>query len=208
MSLTESKAKSAKKSTAKSAVSEVESNALKVALEQTAIQAVPLSALVKSPLNVRYIPYTKESVEGLAASISNIGLLQNLIVHTLPDGQLGVAAGGRRFTALQLLVEREVITVDYSVIVKIIPDELVIAASLTENGERKDMHPAEQIVGFRSMAEEGKTPAQIGDLLGYGSRHVQRMLKLAGLAPSILDALAKDELTLLISNFVDAMLPA
>ena len=45
------------------------------------------------------------------------------------------------------------------------------------------------------MAQEGKTPAQIGDLLGYSPRHVQRMLKLADLAPVILDALAEDRIT-------------
>ncbi|ORM90172.1 ParB/RepB/Spo0J family partition protein [Pantoea cypripedii] len=45
------------------------------------------------------------------------------------------------------------------------------------------------------MAEEGKSAAQIGDLLGYQTRHVQRMLKLAGLAPELLDALARDEIT-------------
>ncbi|HAM2689233.1 TPA: ParB/RepB/Spo0J family partition protein, partial [Escherichia coli] len=66
---------------------------------------------------------------------------------------------------------------------------------MTENGHRRDMHPAEQIAGFRAMAQEGKTPAQIGDLLGYSPRHVQRMLKLADLAPVILDALAEDRIT-------------
>ncbi|HGC4442973.1 TPA: ParB/RepB/Spo0J family partition protein, partial [Escherichia coli] len=35
----------------------------------------------------------------------------------------------------------------------------------------------------------------IGDLLGYSPRHVQRMLKLADLAPVILDALAEDRIT-------------
>ena len=45
------------------------------------------------------------------------------------------------------------------------------------------MHPAEQISGFRTLSEQGKTPAQIGDQLGYSSRHVQRMLKLANLCP-------------------------
>ncbi len=30
---------------------------------------------------------------------------------------------------------------------------------MTENGHRRDMHPAEQIAGFRAMAQEGKTPA-------------------------------------------------
>ncbi|KOA22908.1 hypothetical protein AC067_26535 [Escherichia coli] len=78
---------------------------------------------------------------------------------------------------------------------KIIPQELATAASMTENGQRRDMHPAEQIAGFRAMAQEGKTPAQIGDLLGYSPRHVQRMLKLADLAPVILDALAEDRIT-------------
>ncbi|STU46143.1 DNA-binding protein [Klebsiella pneumoniae] len=57
------------------------------------------------------------------------------------------------------------------------------------------MHPSEQIAGFRTLAEQGKTPAQIGDLLGFGTRHVQRMLKLTELAPEILEALAKDEIT-------------
>ena len=78
---------------------------------------------------------------------------------------------------------------------KVIPQELATAASMTENGHRRDMHPAEQIAGFRAMAQEGKTPAQIGDLLGYSPRHVQRMLKLADLAPVILDALAEDRIT-------------
>ncbi|STH63957.1 transposase-like protein [Escherichia coli] len=79
--------------------------------------------------------------------------------------------------------------------VKVILQELATAASMTENGHRRDMHPAEQIAGFRAMAQEGKTPAQIGDLLGYSPRHVQRMLKLADLAPVILDALAEDRIT-------------
>ncbi|WP_077891875.1 ParB/RepB/Spo0J family partition protein, partial [Escherichia coli] len=84
---------------------------------------------------------------------------------------------------------------DWPVRVKVIPQELATAASMTENGHRRDMHPAEQIAGFRAMAQEGKTPAQIGDLLGYSPRHVQRMLKLADLAPVILDALAEDRIT-------------
>lgn len=37
----------------------------------------------------------------MADSIEAIGLLQNLVVHNLPDGRCGVAAGGRRLKALQ-----------------------------------------------------------------------------------------------------------
>ncbi|EJH1686678.1 ParB/RepB/Spo0J family partition protein [Escherichia coli] len=168
---------------------------LSALLAQTVEVSVPLASLIKSPLNVRTVPYSAESVSELAESIKGVGLLQNLVVHTLPGDRYGVAAGGRRLAALNMLAERGILTADWPVRVKIIPQELATAASMTENGHRRDMHPAEQIAGFRAMVQEGKTPAQIGDLLGYSPRHVQRMLKLADLAPVILDALAEDRIT-------------
>ncbi|HHE5057981.1 TPA: ParB/RepB/Spo0J family partition protein [Escherichia coli] len=168
---------------------------LSALLAQTEEVSVPLASLIKSPLNVRTVPYSVESVSELAESIKGVGLLQNLVVHTLPGDRYGVAAGGRRLAALNMLAERGILTADWPVRVKVIPQELATAASMTENGHRRDMHPAEQIAGFRAMAQEGKTPAQTGDLLGYSPRHVQRMLKLADLAPVILDALAEDRIT-------------
>ena len=169
--------------------------ALSALLAQTEEVSVPLDSLIKSPLNVRTVPYSAESVSELAESIKGVGLLQNLVVHALPGDRYGVAAGGRRLAALNMLAERGILPADWPVRVKVIPQELATAASMTENGQRRDMHPAEQIAGFRAMAQEGKTPAQIGDLLGYSPRHVQRMLKLADLAPVILDALAEDRIT-------------
>ncbi len=193
MSVTEFKVKTVRKSSRKS--SKEQETALSALLAKTEEVSVPLASLIKSPLNVRTVPYSAESVSELADSIKGVGLLQNLVVHTLPGDRYGVAAGGRRLAALNMLAERGIIPADWPVRVKIIPQELATAASMTENGHRRDMHPAEQIAGFRAMAQEGKTPAQIGDLLGYSPRHVQRMLKLADLAPVILDALAEDRIT-------------
>ncbi|HAF7113494.1 TPA: ParB/RepB/Spo0J family partition protein [Salmonella enterica] len=196
MSVTNSNAKSAVKTSrkAKNAAS-ASDTVLSAVLAQTEEQHVSLSALVKSPQNVRIVPYSAESVRELADSVKGIGLLQNLVVHALPDGLYGVAAGGRRLAAMNLLATENTIPPDWPVRVKVVPDNLATAASLTENGQHLEMHPAEQIAGFRAMAAEGKTPAQTGDLLGYSPRHVQRMLKLAGLAPVILEALAADKIT-------------
>ncbi|EHZ0668316.1 ParB/RepB/Spo0J family partition protein [Escherichia coli] len=193
MSVTKSEPKSTRKASRKPA--KTQETVLSALLAQTEEVSVPLASLIKSPLNVRTVPYSAESVSELADSIKGVGLLQNLVVHTLPGDRYGVAAGGRRLAALNMLAERGIIPADWPVRVKIIPQELATAASMTENGHRRDMHPAEQIAGFRAMAQEGKTPAQIGDLLGYSPRHVQRMLKLADLAPVILDALAEDCIT-------------
>ncbi|ENC7538845.1 ParB/RepB/Spo0J family partition protein [Salmonella enterica subsp. enterica serovar Brandenburg] len=196
MSVTNSNAKSAVKTSRKAKNAASASNTvLSAVLAQTEEQHVPLSALVKSPQNVRIVPYSAESVRELADSIKGIGLLQNLVVHALPDGLYGVAAGGRRLAAMNLLATENTIHPDWPVRVKVVPDNLATAASLTENGQHLEMHAAEQIAGFRAMAAEGKTPAQTGDLLGYSPRHVQRMLKLAGLAPVILEALAADKIT-------------
>ncbi|NZC25578.1 ParB/RepB/Spo0J family partition protein [Escherichia coli] len=193
MSVTESKVKTERKSSRKPA--KTQETVLSALLAETEEVSGPLASLIKSPLNVRTVSYSAESVSELAESIKGVGLLQNLVVHALPGDRYGVAAGGRRLAALNMLAERNILPADWPVRVKVIPQELATAASMTENGHRRDMHPVEQIAGFRAMAQEGKTPAQIGDLLGYSPRHVQRMLKLADLAPVILDALAEDRIT-------------
>lgn len=193
MPVTKCEPETTRKASRKSA--KTQETVLSALLAQTEEVSVPLASLIKSPLNVRTVPYSAESVSELAESIKGVGLLQNLVVHALPGDRHGVAAGGRRLAALNMLAERGIIPADWPVRVKIIPQELATAASMTENGHRRDMHPAEQIAGFRAMAQEGKTPAQTGDLLGYSPRHVQRMLKLADLAPVILDALAEDRIT-------------
>ncbi|STS37086.1 DNA-binding protein [Klebsiella pneumoniae] len=52
---------------------------------------MPLDSLIKSPLNVRTVPYSAESVSELADSIKGVGLLQNLVVHALPGDRYGVS---------------------------------------------------------------------------------------------------------------------
>lgn len=197
MSVTESKAKTAKKASQKKAenMQTLAPDVLKSILDTTPVEYVQVQNLVISDLNARIIPYSQESVRGLAASIAAIGLLHNLVVHDMPDDKSGVACGGRRTTALALLLEDKRIQPDDVVPVKRVSREVAAAASVAENEQRAAMHPAEQITGFRTLAEMGKTPAQIGDELGFGSRHVQRMLKLSGLAPSLLKLLAEDQLT-------------
>ena len=110
MSVTESKAKTERKSSRKPA--KTQETVLSALLAQTEEVSVPLASLIKSPLNVRTVPYSAESVSELADSIKGVGLLQNLVVHALPGDRYGVAAGGRRLAALNMLAERDIIQVD------------------------------------------------------------------------------------------------
>ncbi|SJA21550.1 Uncharacterised protein [Shigella sonnei] len=49
---------------------------LSALLAQTEEVSVPLASLIKSPLNVRTVPYSAESVSELAESIKGVGLLR------------------------------------------------------------------------------------------------------------------------------------
>lgn len=196
MSVAEFKTKASKQSSRKKAspAQDIAPDVLKSILDATPIEYVSIDKLVISDLNARTLPYSKESVRGLAESVATIGLLQNLVVHDMPEGQSGVACGGRRTTALTLLLEENRIRPDDVVPVKRVTRDIAAAASLAENEQRVCMHPAEQITSFRTLAEMGKTASQIGDELGFGSRHVQRMLKLSTLAPSLVKLLAEDKI--------------
>ncbi|WP_367144401.1 ParB/RepB/Spo0J family partition protein [Pantoea stewartii] len=194
MSATESKSKAVKKTSAKN-VSAEQQAAVKAALEAAPVELAPLSAFVVSPLNARTIPYSSESVESLAATIKSVGLLQNLVAHALPDGKMAVAAGGKRLSALNLLCSQQFLNADYPVPFKRVSEDIAALVSYIENAQRSDMHAAEQIASFGTMAEQGKTAEQIGIDMGYSTRHVQRMLKLTNLAPSLLKLLADDHVT-------------
>ncbi|WP_300002417.1 ParB/RepB/Spo0J family partition protein [uncultured Cedecea sp.] len=194
MSVTESKAKTAKKTTRKNEIP-VDSAELESVLEAAEVRMTSFSRLYIGELNSRLIPHTPEEIQEYADSIQAVGLLQNLVVVERGDGRLEVVCGGGRTKGIGLLVEAGLVDPDKDWIAyKAVPLHLARAASMTENGKRKSMHPAEQIIGFRSMSADGNTPAEIGGLLGYSARHVQRMLKLASLAPELLTLLAENKL--------------
>jgi ParB family chromosome partitioning protein len=164
------------------------------ALANVPIEMVPFSQLALSPLNVRKAEPDPAKLQELASSIRVVGVLHNLIVHRLPDGQLGAAAGGRRFRALNILLNDGVISPDYAVPVKTVSDEMAEVVSAIENFQHESMHPADQIMAFASISTSGKTAAEIGGLMGYTTKHVEKFLRLAGMAPVLLEELAEDNI--------------
>ncbi len=157
---------------------------------------VPLGKLVKSDLNVRKRDPKPEAIAELADSIRAVGVLQNLVVCKVKGGKHAVVAGGRRLLALQALREAGDVDDTYPVPCKAVPLADAVVVSLTENGQREEMHPADQIAAFRALSEDGQSAAQIAGLLGYSTRHVQKLLKLAAMHPNLLALLAVDEINL------------
>ncbi|MGP0827977.1 ParB/RepB/Spo0J family partition protein [Serratia sp. CY82423] len=179
---------------------------IEAALAKAVRKTATLGQLVLTDLNVRKKKSSQASIEGLAAAIRSAGLLMNLVVFEMEDGRYGVAAGERRTLALRWLMEQDndadkttpdgIVTDDYPVEVLVVSKAMARVVSMMENSQREQMHPADQVTAFRDLSADGQTPAQIGDLLGFSTRHVQRCLRLATMAPVLLDALADDQITL------------
>ena len=71
-----------------------------------------------------------------------------------------MVAGGRRFAQAKALAAAGVLGPDHPVPCRIQPDaEAARELSLVENVVRAAMHPADQVVAFRALADEGETAA-------------------------------------------------
>ncbi|MDK2757522.1 MAG: ParB/RepB/Spo0J family partition protein [Blastomonas fulva] len=161
-------------------------------------QTIPLNKLILSPRNVRRTN-GDEDIESLADSIHSKGLLQNLVVSESVEhpGKHEVDAGGRRWRALNLLVDQKRIAKTFPVPVHIIPRDDALEASLVENLEKVAMNPADEVEAFHAIVHGGEpsiddVPNRIANCarrFGRTVRYVEQRLRLAALAPQILTAL-------------------
>jgi len=197
------KAKStSKKSATKAVASNDSTQFVEETLANAPVEVVMLKQLAKTSLNARKTPATAADIEGRATSIEGVGVLQNLVVFRMVDGQFGVAAGETRRLALNLLMEQGrsaagvPVTPEFPVVVKVVDEDKARAISYAENGQRSNLTPADQLANFRDMAEDGTPVEQIAAILGYRTAHVRKCLKLTTVAPQLQELLKTDQITL------------
>lgn len=160
------------------------------------IRMVPLAHLHLSDLNPRQ-ECTEAEIDALALSLSTVGLLQNLAGLEEGPDRIGVVAGGRRLRALKRLAEEDEQGNARLVPVKVTTDEAEARTwANTENTARAALNPADEIAAYGEMDRRGSTVETIAKAFAVSVRHVKGRLKLAGMAPVILDALRAGEITL------------
>lgn len=72
------------------------------ALPKEEVQIIPISSIIPSKLNARAVSETDPGIQELSESISDIGLIEPIIVRTLQEGQYEVVAGHRRLMATKV----------------------------------------------------------------------------------------------------------
>ena len=162
------------------------------------IREIPLSRLALAPENVRRTPPDPRADAELKASIAALGLLENLVVRADDNDaeRYAVVAGGRRFKAMQALVEDKALDADHPVPCLVKAEVEPAELSLAENVIRVPMHPADQVVAFSELARAGQSVSAIAARFGASERIVEQRLRLGNAAPELLDAYRADEIDL------------
>lgn len=160
----------------------------------------PLSKCRIAPENIRQdaLEHVDDELVELAASIeTKVGLIQRPVAYE-EDGKFYFTAGGRRLRALVYLKAQKRLPDVFKAGVPItLCDKMdAVEISIAENNIRKAASQAEEFRGFRALAGKGLAPIDIARMTGNSERQVARMLRLAQVAPAVLDAYDRQEIDL------------
>jgi len=125
--------------------------------------------------------FDDESLQELANSISQHGIIQPLTVRKLSSGYYQIIAGERRWRAARLAGLQEV-----PVIVIEADDRKAAELAMIENLQREDLNPMEEAAGFQSLIESyHMTQEEAAQRVGKSRSAVTNALRLLGLTPSV-----------------------
>ena len=131
----------------------------------------------------KYQPRTRmnpESLRELAESIKAQGVMQPVLVRTVPDGY-EIIAGERRVRAAEIAGLREI-----PVIIKQVPDNAALAMALIENIQREDLNPLEEAHGVQRLIREFHyTHEQAAQAIGRSRSATSNLLRLTNLAAPV-----------------------
>lgn len=162
---------------------------------------IPFSQLVLSQKNVRRLK-AGLSIEDLAEDIYRRTLLQSLNVRPVvgedgrETGMFEVPAGGRRFRALELLVKSKRMAKDQPVPCVVREAGIAEEDSLAENVMRVGLHPLDQFRAFTALIDAGLSEDDIAARFFVSVSTVRQRLRLASVAPSLLEIYGDDGMSL------------
>ena len=125
--------------------------------------------------------FDDESLQELADSISQHGIIQPLTVRKLSSGYYQIIAGERRWRAARLAGLQEI-----PVTVIEADDRKAAELAMIENLQREDLNPMEEAAGFQSLIESyHMTQEEAAQRVGKSRSAVTNALRLLGLTPSV-----------------------
>ena len=155
-------------------------------LENETVQTLPISRVEPRKDQPRR-DFDPATIEELAASIREYGLIQPITVRPLDKGYYQIIAGERRWRAARLAGLSDV-----PVVIIEADDKKAMELALIENLQRADLNPIEEALGYQElMGTYEMTQEQAAARVGKSRPAVANALRLLSLSPAVLE-LVKD----------------
>lgn len=148
------------------------------------ISNIPVSQIEANPFQPR-TRFDQEKLDELAASISQLGIIQPLTVRKVDVHKYQLISGERRFRASQLAGLTEV-----PAYVRVANDQAMLEMALVENIQRDDLDAIEVAISYQRLIDECKlTQEGLGDRVGKKRSTITNYLRLLKLPPQIQKAI-------------------
>lgn len=153
---------------------------------------LPIETIRRNPEQPRR-EFARESLDELAESIRERGVIQPILVRPLRDapGEYQIVAGERRWRASQLAGLHAI-----PAIVRELDDLAVMEIALIENIQRADLNALEEARGYVAMTTRfGRNADAIAKIVGKSRSHVANTVRLTRLPKAVQDHLQAGRLT-------------
>lgn len=144
------------------------------------LEEVSIDAITPNPRQPRRT-FDDDALEELSASITEVGLLQPVVVRHLGDGKYELVMGERRWRASTMAGLNTI-----PAIVRETPDTDMLRDALLENLHRQQLDPLEEAAAYQQLLDDfGATHEQLAQKIGRSRPHITNTLRLLSLPPAV-----------------------
>ncbi len=141
---------------------------------------IPVAAISPNPKQPR-TAFDEDALSELVASITEVGLLQPIVVRPLDAGTFELVMGERRWRASQL-ADLETIPA----IVRETADHDLLRDALLENLHRAQLNPLEEAAAYQQMLEDfGCTQEELSTRIKRSRPQISNTIRLLRLPPTV-----------------------
>ena len=153
------------------------------------INEIPVDQIQANPNQPRR-EFDDESLQELANSIREIGIIQPITLRQVAENKFQIIAGERRWRASQMAGLKAI-----PAYIRTIKDENVMEMALVENIQREDLNAIEIALAYEHLLEnEGMTQEKVSERVGKSRTAIANYLRLLKLPAQVQMALQKKEI--------------
>ncbi|HYO43764.1 MAG TPA: ParB/RepB/Spo0J family partition protein [Candidatus Limnocylindrales bacterium] len=158
----------------------------------TGVKVIPVDRIESNPRNPR-LAFDEATLEELAASIREHGVLQPILVRPVDENRFQLVAGERRWRASKIAGHLTI-----PALVEDIDDDTAMEISIIENLQREDISVLDEAAMYdRMIRDHGYSIRKLAEKLGKDKGYLENRLRLADAPPEVreLVSLRKDTLS-------------